>query len=101
PGPRLRTRHETIRIEIDRRDDGLLRAVRPEMAHERAGVDAGDPDDAVVAHVVAEALLGAPVARRVPVLLDDEALHERLARLDVLAVHTDVTDLGIRHRDEL
>src|SRR6266478_4464979 len=75
--------------------------MRAQVADERAGVDAGDADDRVLAHVVAEALLRAPAARGIPILLDDEAADERAPRLRVLAVDADVADLGIRHRHEL
>src|SRR2546422_1017580 len=82
-GTTFRLRDQACGIEIERRDHRLLGAVGPQMPHQRAGVDAGDADDAVRRHVGPQALLRSPTAGRIPVLLHDEAGDERPPRLDV------------------
>src|SRR6185295_7698757 len=89
--------HDARRIEIGRRQTCFLGAAVAQASHQLARIDPLDAGDAVFAQIVAERALRPPVARSVPVLLDDEALHEGPARLDVLEVDADVADLRIRH----
>src|SRR5439155_3706735 len=98
---RLGAPDETLRIEIDARDDRLLGPAVAEVPHERAGIDALDAGNAVPREVGAEALLRAPARGSLAVLAHDEAAHVGTARLDVLTVHADVADLRVGHGDEL
>src|SRR5262249_41091103 len=97
----LRLLHQALGVEIAAREDRFLRAVVAEVADERARGDPLDARNAVSREVAPEALVGAPGGRRFAILADDEGADERASRLDVLLVHADVPDLGIRHGDEL
>src|SRR5712691_7250761 len=101
PRQRARPRQELRGVVSDRRDDPVLGAVVPEVTRERARVDPLDADDAVAAQVVVEARAGAEVRRDGRRLFDDEAVHPRLPRLDVLLVDAVVADERVRHRDDL
>ena len=52
-------------------------------------------------HVAVEGLGRAPIGGLPEHLFADEGLHEGTRRLLVLRVHTDVTDLGVGHGDDL
>ena len=54
PGDALALRTSRIGIEIDARNHRFLRAVRADVAHQRARVDSLDTDDARVFQIVAE-----------------------------------------------
>src|SRR5437763_3812362 len=71
------------------------------MARGRARVDPLDADDPVAPEVVVEAHARAEVRGDGRALLDDEAVHPRLPRLDVLVVDAVVADQRVRHRDDL
>ena len=93
------------------RDDAHLGAVVAQVAHQSAGVDALDSDDAVGTQVFRHADGRAPVRRRGTHVADDHATHSRSARrahgvagegrLDVGLVDTVVTDLRIGHGYDL
>ena len=93
------------------RDNAHLGTIVAQMAHQSAGVDALDSDDAVSAQVLRHAGGRAPVRRRGAHVANDHAAHGRSARrahgvagegrLDVGLVDTVVADLRIGHGYDL
>ena len=93
--------HQLVGIGVAGGDDPAHRPRRAQLAGQRPRVDAGDGHDPVVGQVVAQGARRPPVARDGRRLADDEAGHLGAARLDVLARHPVVADLGARHGDDL
>ena len=71
------------------------------MAHQGAGVDPLDADDAVLLQISVETHPAAPVAREVAGLLDHESGEMGPGRFDVLEVDAVVADQRIGHGDDL
>src|SRR5690606_23059781 len=65
------------------------------------GVDAFDPDDAVLLHERLQVLVGAMVRRHTAELAHDEAARVRLVRFHVVDADPVVADVGVGHGDDL
>ena len=99
---------ERIEIELAvsrMRDHGVRHALGADQAGERAGVDAGEPDDAARLEPLVE-VPRRPVVRGVgDVGAQDDAARARRRRhvdgLDVLLVGADIADVGKREGDDL
>jgi len=79
----------------------FFRAVHAQVAGQGTRIDLTDPDDARVVQVPLQASLGAPGRGDRGDLAHDESGYMESRGLDVLAVHTVVPDVGIRHGDNL
>ena len=100
-----------VDVKDFRRDNAHLGTIIAQMAHQGAGVDTLDSDDAVSAQVLRHADGRAPVRRRGAHVANDHAAHGRSARrahgvagegrLDVGLVDTVVADLRIGHGYDL
>ena len=100
-----------VDVEDLGRDNAHLGTIVAQMAHQSAGVDTLDSDDAVSAQVLRHADGRAPVRRRGAHVANDHAAHGRSARrahgvagegrLDVGLVDTVVADLRIGHGYDL
>ena len=100
-----------VDVEDLRRDNAHLGTVVAQVAHESAGVDALDSDDAVCTQVLRHANGRAPVRRRGAHVVDDHAAHGGSARgasgiagegrLDIGLVNAVVADLRIGHGYDL
>ena len=100
-----------VDVEDLRRDYAHLGTVVAQVAHESAGVDALDSDDAVCTQVLRHADGRAPVRRRGAHVVDDHAAHGGSARgasgiagegrLDIGLVNAVVADLRIGHGYDL
>ena len=96
-----------VDVEDLGRDNAHLGTVVAQMAHQGAGIDALDGDDAVSTQILRHADSRAPVRRRGTHVANDHAAHSRSARrahgvagegrLDVGLVDTVVADLRIGH----
>ena len=82
-------------------DADAHRAALAQVAGQRAGVDAADADDALVAQLVVEAADAAPVGRHAGGVADDVAGDPDARGLGVLVVHAGVADVRGRHHDDL
>ena len=100
-----------VDVEDLGRDNAHLGTIIAQMAHQGAGVDTLDSDDAVSAQVLRHADGRAPVRRRGAHVANDHAAHSRSARrahgvagegrLDVGLVDTVIADLRIGHGYDL
>ena len=71
------------------------------MFGECAGIDALNAEDAVACEVGAERLAGAPIGRDFAEFADDKRADVRSAGFVVLGIDSVVSDLRIRHADDL
>ena len=103
----VQTLGELVDVEDLCRDNAHLGTIVAQMAHQSAGVDTLDSDDAVSAQVLRHADGRAPVRRRGAHVANDHAAHSRSARrahgvagegrLDIGLVDTVIADLRIGH----
>jgi hypothetical protein len=82
-------------------DADTHRATLAQVAGQGAGVDVADPDHTLLAQLVVQAALRAPVGRHTGGIADDVAGDPDLARLRVLVVHAGIADMRGRHHDDL
>ena len=106
---RLHLRHELLdgaRVAVAdqvlaREDAGAHHALLAQAAGQRAGVDVGDADDALLGELLAERVLRAPARHAARGVADHVAGDPDLAGLGVLVVHAGVADVRRGHDDDL
>ena len=86
-------------------DDGVGHALRPDQRGQRAGVDAGDADDAACPQPLVEVSRGAVIRRLGDVGLQNAAADAggggEVDGLDVLVIDADIADMGKGEGDDL
>jgi hypothetical protein len=83
------------------RNHAAHHAVRPQVAHQRAGVDLRQHRNRIALHVLVGDLLGAPIRADGRELADDQALDIGLGRLVVRPASAVVADLWVGENDDL
>ena len=94
-------RQQALGVGLRRGDADAHRTALAQVAGQRAGVDAADADDALVAQVVVEAAHAAPAGRDAGGVAHDVAGDPDARGLGVLVVHAGVADVRGRHHDDL
>ncbi len=84
---------QRARVGLDRGDADAHRAALAQVPGQRAGVDAGDADDALLAQLVVERALRAPVRRAAGGVADDVPGDPDPGGLGVLVVDPGVADV--------
>jgi hypothetical protein len=100
-GRHPRLQHADVGQVVAAEDADPHRAALAQVAGQRAGVDAGDADDALSLELLVERPAAAPAARDAAGIADDVAAHPDAGRLRVLVVRAGVADVRRRHDDDL
>ena len=100
-GRRAHPGEQRLGVGLGRGDADPHRSALAQVAGQRAGVDAGDADDALVAQRVVERAARAPARRHPGGVADDVAGDPDPRGLGVLVVHAGVADVGGGHHHHL
>ena len=97
----MRFRDGAVMIQIDMRNDALLRTGVAKMSGQLPRVDALDSNDACRAKIVIERLLRSPITRTPTRFLDDKPLRPDAARFGIVFGDAVIPDMRAGHCDDL